>query len=157
MKFFYNIIFKIKRGLLLNVITRVIYLLFFLLIASIMVSKAIFLNIRKSTLLIIADLTIKYILLVLLISVVIIYINTPLNFHLYFTLNRLATLHNITVLLQVVNKPLLIFNRYFEKRILELSQVSVINNIINISVRILNTKTIYLISFIILLVIFLFL
>jgi len=157
MKFFYNIIFKIKRGLLFNAITRVVYLLFFLLIASIIVSKAIFLNIRKSTLLIIADLTIKYILLVLLVSVVIIYINIPLNFYLYFTLNRLATLHNITVLLQVVNKPLLIFNRYFEKSVLELSQVSVLNNIINISIGILNTKTIYLIRFIILLVIFLFL
>jgi len=150
-------IFKVKGRLLLNVITRITYLLFILLIASMAVSKAIFFNIRKSTLLIITDLTVKYILLVLLILVIIIYINTPLNFHLYFTLNRLATLHNITVLLQVVNKPVLIFNRYFEKRALELGQASIINGIINLFVGILNSKTIYLISFIILLLIFLFL
>jgi len=93
----------------------------------------------------------------LLILVIIIYINTPINFHLYFTLNRLATLHNITVLLQVVNKPVLMFNRYFEKSVLELSQVSVINGIINLCIGILSTKAIYLISFIILLVMFLFL
>lgn len=156
-KFFYNMVFKVKSLFLLSAIVSTIYLLFFLLITSMVVRKVIFSNIRKSTLLIIANLTTKYILLVLLMLVILIYINFSSNFYLYFSLNSLFTLHNITILLQLLNKPVLAFNRYFEKRILELTQVSVLNGIINLSVTMLNTKVIYLISFIILLLILLFL